>query len=339
MTSTIVLFALLVFGLLGSMLLWGLLLRLGLRWANVDAVTWPRVAWVTCPVFTTQVVLTLGTTGVVLVNRRLAPAAVLLLFVANVGVPCAVTMQVFRVSLWRALQAWVPTLVTAIVSPLLIEFFIRPYVVEAFVSPSNAMAPTLLGDHWVGTCVECGSSAFSSPVPDYALRHDPLMICRDNFHVMVPVDYSKHDSGPDRFLAAKYLSPARWDLAVFRYPADPETLYVMRVLGLPGEEITIEDGKVRANGAVLTPPAALRGLEYANEMEGADWDIWGSPQQPAQLGDDEYFVLGDFSARSKDSRMWQDGAPGHKPFAVPASYMQGVVTHIYWPPSRWRMLR
>lgn len=338
MTSAMVLLALLVPVLL-VMLLWGLLLRLGLRWANVDAVTWSRVAWATCLASILHIVLRLAASGIALLDNRLVLAAALLLLVGSVGLPCIVIMSVFRTSPWRALQAWLPTLLTGIAGPMLADVVIRPYLVEAFVIPSNAMAPTLLGDHWVGNCVECGSPAFASPVPDYALRHEPLMICRDNFHVMEPTDYTEQVYGGDRILAAKFLRPRRWDLAVFRHPADPDTPYVMRVVGLPREEITIEDGKVHANGAVLTPPAVLRGLEYTNEMEGVDWDIWGSPQLPAQLGDDEYFVLGDFSPRSKDSRMWQEGAPGHNPFAVPASYLESVVTHIYWPPSRWRVLR
>ena len=53
----------------------------------------------------------------------------------------------------------------------------------------------------------------------------------------------------------------------------------------------------------------------------------------------EYFVLGDFSQQSADSRLWESGAPGHPSYAVPESYIIGVATHIYWPPSRWRILR
>jgi signal peptidase I len=165
------------------------------------------------------------------------------------------------------------------------------------------------------------------------------MICRDNFHVTQPTDVGDRVYGGDRFLAAKYLRPQRWDIIVFRYPEDPSTLYLMRLVGLPGEEITIRDGQVRANGEVLTPPDCLRGIEYATEMRDFPWDLWGTPDHPAKLGPDEYFVLGDFSPQSKDSRLWQNGAPGHPPFAVPESHLYGVITHTFWPPKRWRVFR
>ena len=67
--------------------------------------------------------------------------------------------------------------------------------------------------------------------------------------------------------------------------------------------------------------------------------MWGTEQNPAQLGPGEYVVLGDFSERSPDSRTWTAGAEGHPPYAVPESNITGVVTHIYWPLDRWRIPR
>ena len=50
------------------------------------------------------------------------------------------------------------------------------------------------------------------------------------------------------------------------------------------------------------------------------------------------FRAGRLLAAGRHSRLWETGAPGHPTYAVPQSYLIGVVTHIYWPPSRWRIL-
>ena len=195
------------------------------------------------------------------------------------------------------------------------------------------MAPTLLGNHCRGICPECGNPVFWTP------NLGKLMICRDNFHVTQVTDRSDEVFSADRFLVAKFLKPRRWDIVVFRFPEDPSVLYVKRLIGLPGEEIIIKDGQIWANDEILAPPDAIHGIKYSSQFHRKTSDIWGSPDHPAKLAKDEYFVLGDFSEQSQDSRFWQRGAPGHNPFAVPESYLYGVVTHIYWPPSRWRTFR
>jgi signal peptidase I len=164
-----------------------------------------------------------------------------------------------------------------------------------------------------------------------------MMIC-DRFHVS-RIDAENSPRFPSlRFAVGKLLEPKRWDMVVFRYPEDPSTLYAMRLVGLPGEQITIQDGAVWADGQKLTMPKELEGLEYLDRIPGFPGVSWGTIEDPAKLGDDEYFVLGDFSALAKDSRLWQDGAPGHPPYAVPRSHFYGVVTTVYWPPDRWRAI-
>ena len=86
--------------------------------------------------------------------------------------------------------------------------------------------------------------------------------------------------------------------------------------------------------AVLVPCAIISRVFSASTGE-----LWGSNGEPVVLGEDEYFVLGDFSLQSMDSRLWETGAAGHPAFAVPKSHMRGVVTHVYWPPECWRILR
>ena len=311
MLSTIIVVALFLGLVVLSVVLWAALLRLGLWWANVADVTPRRVAAATGIVFVIQL-------GVYVILRLPSPTSDahavflgLLELTAAVFVPCLVIMYVFKMSLFRSLQAWLPT----------------------------PLAPTLLGNHWRGVCPECDRPGFCSPVDArFALLEPPLMIC-ENFHVSQSSNVDERVFSADRFLVAKFLAPHRWDTVAFQYPEDPTTLYVMRLVGLPGETIQIEDGAVWANGKELTPPDSLRGIEYLSELPGTYTDLWGSKDNPALLGDDEYFVLGDFSAQSKDSRLWEQGAPGHSPFAVPASHIDGIVTHIYWPPQRWRVLR
>ncbi|MEX0867859.1 MAG: signal peptidase I [Pirellulales bacterium] len=221
----------------------------------------------------------------------------------------------------------------------------KPFVSEAFVIPTNAMAPTLLGLHQEDACPECGSIAyFSRPEPILPEREQPPinMIC-ERFHVHPAPSTSKPIDVGDRIVVAKYLKPRRWDLIVFRFPADATQTYVKRLVGLPGEEVVVKDGNVWADGRRLEPPAELAGIEYLNafpeEEFGPHIKVAGTEDNPARLGDDEYFVLGDFSAQSYDSRLWMEGAAGHPPYSVPHENLIGVVTTIYWPRERWRSFR
>jgi signal peptidase I len=330
--STIVVTSLFLGLLVASTLLWALFLCVGLRWAKVQNATKSRVVFTTILVIVLQIVLTI--VSYLVSPNDPAPALIFGIaeLVAAVLIPCFVIMQVFKASFLRAVQAWFPTLLAPIIMIAVVFLVFRPFLIEAFVTPTNAMAPTLLGKHCQGTCVECGNPAFCSP-------RSQLMICRDNFHMTQRTVRGDKVFGADRFLVAKFLKPQRWDIVAFRSPADPSVLYVKRLVGLPGEEIMIKDGQIWANGEMLKPPDSIRGIKYLSEITDRYGELWGSADHPAKLTEDEYFVLGDFSRQSEDSRTWKRGAPGHNPFAVPESHLYGVVTHIYWPPNRWRTFR
>ncbi len=90
--------------------------------------------------------------------------------------------------------------------------------------------------------------------------------------------------------------PARGDVIVFRYPRDPSKFFIKRVIGLPGDTITIDDAVVTVinethpDGLVLDEP-------YIKSMQPA-------PSFKEVLGDREYFVMGDNRDQSSDSRSW-----------------------------------
>ena len=327
--------------LLGATAFWALFLQMGLRRAKVQAVTLRRIATATCLAFLLWALLAVSFCFFYRLDARQA------IFLGFAGVveaaliQCAAIAWIFRTGYLRAVRACLLPSIPAVGISCGTLLVVMSFVVEMFTTPTNSMAPTLLGKHWRGTCEQCGLTAYCPPSRSWHAGppHYPPMICGECFHVGPSNGGEDRVFSSDRFVVAKFLKPQRWELLVFRFPGDPSQLYVQRLVGLPGEEIVIEGGDVFADGKKLTVPKSIRGIEYLSEMPGLHTETWGTRDWPATLGPDEYFVLGDFSALALDSRLWRKGAPGHSPYAVPESHVVGVVTHIYWPPERWRKFR
>lgn len=337
MLSTIIFVVVFVGLVLAAVVLWALFLGLGLRWAKVPDVTKRRIVFAT--VISTVLLFTLN-----VLFLFISPASDVQLVVLGlvqlataVVVPCVVISTTFKTPFVRALQAWLPTLLASVMTFAFALLVLRPFLFQGFVMPTNSMAPTLVGQHWKGTCPECGKPSYCTLILGQNETAGPLHMICDNFHVTEALDNAKTVHAGDRFMAAKFLKPRRWDLVVFQNPEHPSKLDVKRLVGLPGEEVRFQDGAVWIDGVRQSPPDSTQGLEYLTEWAGPD--SWGSKDRPALLGKDEYFVLGDFSVQSYDSRFWQQGVPGHNPFAVPESYLKGVVTHTYWPLHRLRIHR
>ncbi len=142
----------------------------------------------------------------------------------------------------------------------------------------------------------------------------------------------------DRFVADRTLTARRWDVIVYRSPVDGRTAYVKRLVGLPGETIEIIDGHVHVNGSPAAPPVALGWLRYQSPPYPRGGPLRGVAGSPITLGPDEFFVLGDNSIGSEDSRH-TPAVPGYQPGAVPRSYLVGVVRLVYWPWPRVRTFR
>lgn len=89
----------------------------------------------------------------------------------------------------------------------------------------------------------------------------------------------------------RFSDPKRFDIVVFDYLYEENTEYIKRIIGLPGETVQIIDGTIYINGDALEENFGKE------EMVNA-----GIAAVPIELGEDEYFVLGDNRNHSKDSR-------------------------------------
>jgi len=143
----------------------------------------------------------------------------------------------------------------------------------------------------------------------------------------------------DRFLVDRLAMPTRWELAAFHSPTPPGDTYVKRVVGLPGETVEIVAGEIRINGTTIPKPVGITTIRYDGKT--AYFGLCrGGTDSPFTLGPDEYFVLGDNTAASLDSRYWTETCfTGHQVGAVPESAMIGTVRAVYWPQDRMRVLR
>lgn len=103
-------------------------------------------------------------------------------------------------------------------------------------------------------------------------------------------------------LTYRFESPKRGDVIVFRYPNNPSTYYIKRIIGLPGEIVNIKSGIVSINkqtekGIVASSTTTLQ-EPYIKDSHRSYEDF------NAVLKSDEYFVMGDNRSESSDSRIW-----------------------------------
>lgn len=90
--------------------------------------------------------------------------------------------------------------------------------------------------------------------------------------------------------------PVRGDVAVFKYPKNPSQYFIKRVIGLPGETVTVNE-----QGQVIIKDLAGREVLTLKEPYV---EYTKSDSVERTLGVDEYFMMGDNRAGSYDSRMW-----------------------------------
>jgi len=173
---------------------------------------------------------------------------------------------------------------------LLIKCFVRPFKI-----PTRTMEPTLRG---------------------HLRRPDGTVERETGDHVLV-----------QRF-AYWFSKPRRGDIVVFKTEGLKRTrgdFYVKRVVGLPGERISIKAGELFVNGSPVKEPPILTRIQYVHAPQYDAEFLLKDENEEFVVPERHYFVLGDNSGNSADSRYWGP---------VPEANIVGKVTKICWPPER-----
>jgi signal peptidase I len=173
----------------------------------------------------------------------------------------------------------------------IVAIFIRTFFIQAFKIPSGSMRSTLLeGDRLLANKLAYGPKI---PFTDKRLPG--------------------------------FTQPKRGDIIIFKYPKDPRKDFIKRLIAVGGEVVEIKYGDVYINGQLIENPL-IKNVYYYNREESD----FGKSNQRIKVPDDSYFVLGDNSASSSDSRYWG---------FVPKSDVIGKAELIYWPLTRIRFVK
>ena len=127
-------------------------------------------------------------------------------------------------------------------------------------------------------------------------------------------------------LVFRFKEPQRSDVIVFKFPEDRKRDFIKRLIATGGETVEIKEGDVYINGKLLTEPQIIRQNYYYNRE---DWK-YGRSNLTIKVPENSYFVLGDNSAHSSDSRNWG---------FVKRQDLVGKAFFIYWPPNRWKTIK
>ena len=205
-------------------------------------------------------------------------------------------------------REWVESILVALV----LAAVIRAYFIQPFKIPSGSMRMTLIeGDHLFVNKLRYGPNLLPEVhSPEFLLPY---------FDIQWP-DALKP-------LTKKRLpgfgQPQRGDIIVFIYPGDRTKDFIKRLIALPGETVEIKDGKVYVDGRLFDDPR-VRNLYYYNRGD------YGKAGEAVTVPPGHYFVMGDNSASSHDSRYWG---------FVPAEDVVGKAEVIFWPFDRVRFIQ
>ena len=122
----------------------------------------------------------------------------------------------------------------------------------------------------------------------------------------------------------RFSEPARGDIVVFHSPI-PGPVLIKRIVGMPGDTLSLRDGAVYVNGRRLAEPYVRRVDGHPAPSEPFETGLPWALQQPYKVPAGSYFLMGDNRTDSKDSR---DFGP------VTRDRLVGRAFARYWPPGR-----
>ena len=175
----------------------------------------------------------------------------------------------------------------SIVVAVVLALFIRTWGVQAFKIPTGSMEQNLLiGDHLLVNKFVYGPSLGSLE------------------SAVLPVR-----------------APRRGEIAVFKYPEQPDRDFIKRVIGLPGETVELRDKRVYIDGQPIDEPY----VQFVNAFGTGTQEFTAVDVRrtygPVQVPPDHYFVMGDNRDNSQDSRYWG---------FLPAANLKGRALIVYW---------
>ena len=161
---------------------------------------------------------------------------------------------------------WFAENLEAVVVAVILALIIRHFVMEAFVIPTGSMAPTLLGDHFRIECTSCRFPFALGKDENELLRADERVSVRARCPLCetdLPFELRRADVvGGDKILVNKFAyqlrPPRRFEVIVFKYPKNPTKNFIKRLIGLPGERISIKNGDLWVNGARCRKPPEVQ---------------------------------------------------------------------------------
>jgi signal peptidase I len=178
----------------------------------------------------------------------------------------------------------------SILIAFILAMVIRTFVIQAFKIPTGSMRMTLL-------------------------EGDAILVNKFLYGAKIPfTDYLRMPA---------IRQPKRGDVVVFIYPKDTGKDFIKRLVATEGESIAIINGTIYVNDKPLTEKPFNTNYYYNRGDYG---EAGGKVVVPK----DSYFVMGDNSASSQDSRYWG---------FVPKNNVVGKAILIYWPLTRIRLIK